>query len=214
MKDYILPQLPGYVLHNTLLIKSPIKYIIQAHDFDTSIWDSNVIKIASYVVPAYVPTEYFGTNIAKIGGRFDTKEGDIGKTFQKISNILIKKHEPWLNQWNTPKDIAYKALPLGRNPRDGNIDINILRAVAYSQILINQRDKALYYLKQLEEQVELNYRNPIYDSDNWPQRLLDESISIKNKLLISVDEAKITLLEWRQYTLEKLKLTPYATDKL
>ncbi|MHB0936640.1 MAG: hypothetical protein ACYDCO_15550 [Armatimonadota bacterium] len=208
MKEYLLPKFPGYALHRTILIKVPITYIIQGIELDTSVWDSNVIKTSSHVITTYVPTDYYGSNIFSAADRVDFKKENIAEQMENIAIILKNKLEPWLMQWNTPRDIAEKAL------YPGAIDVHLQRDVAYSLVLLKERKKALQALDGVKQVIEKNYRGPVFETNDWPQKILDESILLRSRLLDNNESAIELLHEWRQYTLHKLRLHQYASHEL
>jgi len=208
MNEYLLPKFPGYVLHRTILIKAPIKYIIQGIELDTSVWDSNTIKTSSHVIATYVPIDYYGSNIFNVADRIEFHRDNIAEQMESIAQILKKKLEPWLMQWNTPMDIAEKALP------PGAIDVQLQRDVAYSLVLLREREKALRALDGIKQLIEKHYRGPVFETHDWPQQLLDESLLLKNRVLDNIESAISLLHEWRQFTLNKLKLQQYASDDL
>ena len=206
---YFVPSLPGHRIKGNLLYIADVDYLLRGYSFESSAFSKNRFTIEVFIQPLYMPVDYlffnFGNRLGTLSKESDfwweydeTKENemtsDILSMIKKFGEKFLDKGrslQSFVNEFDKP-DIL-------RNP-------NNKEAVGNAYILLEEYRRPKVLMNGLHHSlVEQINKNPEIDwlthMDNRVLTLLD----LLNKG--EFRKAKQQLLDWREYTLSKLKLT-------
>ena len=210
-KQYLLPDMPGYVIKGKLLFRTPIGLILHGFCFEPSEWDKSRFRIEVMVQPLYVTEDHlvflishdFGVisekNKAQQWWNMDNGEKNVMADVRKrMLTVGVK----WLSQYASPYDIVLKAQR--EWPFD---DPYLLRAIAYSWIICGREreaDEAIMKIHMIFNSLDTWYP--------WMHKFSDEVTMISKLLHKDVEKAKEQLMIFRNYTIAKLGLEKWSSE--
>jgi hypothetical protein len=202
-RKHLLAQLPGFAASRGLLYRAPIRDLLNGFCFDPSAFDRQSFYLYVFVQPLYVPCSHiilsFGT---RLGFGWELTKENENEVAAKLLTCIRNEGLPWLEPLQTPADFANNiATSTTMYKPDG---LHLLRAIAYSQALVGDFQKALGTLKHLFA----TYDSPGPADPEWQHNLFKEVNCFRDTLLQDHAAAQALLKRWRVETLEAIRLKP------
>lgn len=208
VQEYLLPHLPNFQLHLSLVYSSPVEWILRGFDFQPSWMDRSAFTVEVFAQPLYVPMDCiwytFGSRLSVLKFRRDiwwrlenTEPENVERVFGEVLSSIREVGLPFIEQLSTPEDFVQRGAKKSGVPDDPYVR----EAVAYSRILVGDYKKTKHDLERL-------HRELLQDKHNYPwMGEMVERVSLIQSLLEQSPEAAVGQLhEWRNWTLTKLRL--------
>ena len=104
----ILPFLPNYKVHGSLVYALPVDCLLRAFKFESSAFKDSEFNVQYFAMPLYVPTEYlyftFGARVGQ-GVSWDVDRGDVAQIMANVREYLERVGLPFLQGVRTPGDL-------------------------------------------------------------------------------------------------------------
>ncbi len=199
VNNYLLPHLPDFTFKGSLLYAEPVEWLLRGFSFEPSAWDRSSFYLWAFIQPLYVPSDHvyylFGKRLGSgLGLRFEEEKRQESMT--DLLTCIQQEGIPYLQQIQTPSDVAWKAKEVHPNPADPYV----VEAVAYSLILIgqySQADKEMTHLLAYWEQEA---------EHDWHYQQMGRVYRVRGALRRAPQEAVHLLEQWRDLTLKNLRL--------
>lgn len=192
----MLPSLPGFVGHKSLLIKAPMNGLLRAVDFDPSGFDKASFYVATFVMPLCVPSDYlhltFGQRIRQHG-----KTDGWSMTMDDLAAELLRDIQaqalPYLARADTFLS-AVDVISAFSNP-------HAPKAMAFLLARAGERKRATALINEYLPKLRLD--------SHWEKEIFDISTRLRDMLIADPEAAHRQLLEWEEYTIQKLRLEAF-----
>lgn len=211
-KRYILPDLPGFTVKGKLIFEAPIGLILNGIIFQPSGWDKEKFRVEVFIQPLYIPYDsiifLFGYDLCSLrnkvfGQHWWKVDAGINIVMTEILQRILADCLDWFGHFTSPVSVVNNNINTV-----APTDPHLLRAIAYSWIMCDNRMKADETIGVLLDKL---YS---YDpSDEWVNATIKEVSSIRELLLVDSVKAKEQLLVYRKYTIEKLRLDKWAIKR-
>jgi hypothetical protein len=208
VREYLLPHLPGFQVHRSLVYSSPVALILRGFDFQPSYMDPAAFTVEVFSQPLYVPCDYiwytFGSRLSvlkfrkDIWWRLESSEHSVRE--QVFENVLLCIREvglPFIERLSTPEDFVRRGAKMSGVPDDPHVR----EAVAYSRVLVGDYETAERDMRRL-------YPELVRDMHDYPwmEEMAARIDRMMSLLTQSLAAAVQQLHEWRNWTLTKLGL--------
>jgi len=208
VREYLLPHLPGFRVHRSLVYSSPVALILRGFDFQPSYMDPAAFTVEVFAQPLYVPSDCiwytFGSRLSvlkfrrDIWWRLESSEPTIAeRVFGEVLSCIYEVGLPFIEQLSTPEDFVRRGARKSGVPNDPYVR----ETVAYSRVLVGDYDRAKHDLGQLHR--ELLQKAHDYP---WMGEMAERVDRVMSLLAQSPEAATEQLHEWRNWTLTKLRL--------
>lgn len=209
-QKYIVDSLPGFSLKGHLIYNSNYERILRGFCFEDSAYRKDSINIYVFVQPLYIPAEYLWFNFGKRLNDISEKGGDRwwnisleneGDIMREVLDLILGPGLTFIENVKSLQDLVEVFQVQG----DKNRDLNILEALAYTEILVGNYQNANCSLEKLLLTLEMDIKK--YPQVRWLYTM-KERVSRINKFILENESnaAYQQLLSWEKYTEEALKL--------
>ena len=207
VKDFIklgkqlLPLLPGFVVNRSLIFRYPIGDTLQGLWFDRSA-DANCFYLSTFLLPLYVPREFFGVSHGNRIGHAVNWRADNPNLSVDISEAVCHEAIPFLDTISTA-DGLLNYLKMEVDNKKPHVNSNQLEDLAYALIMNGDYTAALEALAEQRQRLENSTIDWVVEQRNRAQ-LMEE------KLLNSPEIALEQLDVWKAETIRNLGLEKYC----
>lgn len=204
LRQYLVPHLDGFEVHERLLYKQPRKPFISGFFFDEPSYDSAILYIRVFVQPTFIPAEFFyfsfGNELGRLSGggrkRWKIEAGFEEDSFQEILQFIDQEGIPFLDSQDSPGKFIEFYKKKATHPH-----VIIMEAFVYSLLLEGFSDEAEDKLTAMLQSIDkLIEKSPyLVEQRNRANTILD--------LMQKSSDIAINQLEtWSNETLENLGL--------
>ena len=197
MFDRLLIDMPGFIVHKSLLLKVPMNGISQAIHFDSSAFDKYSFYPATVVMPLCVPMEHLSL---LFGYRLRHPTRGQGWTIKipdveiDLAKAIREQGLPFLASANSLLDMVELAEEFRGNPHTP-------KKIAFALARAGETEKAIAEINALLPELDLR--------SHWQQTIADQSIELRDVLIADPEAARAKLSAWENYTIEKLGLQAF-----
>jgi len=201
VKTKLLPALPRFSAQGRLLYETPVGDILHAFEIEVSSFTNRAAYVECFVLPLYLPQSYISFDFGKrlidpVTGstRWDVTADENG-ALARMADVIREDGLAFLAQVRTPSAFLQH---LGTT--FGSLDNpHTLEALAYTQLIADQPERAGDTLKKLQGSLDL--------SIDW-ERGAHERVSLISALVATGDLESVRnqLATWRGRSMESLKI--------
>jgi hypothetical protein len=214
VRTYLLPELPGFAVHSRLLFHTRIEYLLRGFCFEPSGFESGGFYVWVFVQPLYIPSDNvlltYGDRLGG-GSMFWKPIGvDESSVMRALLEAMGKEGLPVLERIKTPSAFAAwrSTEPIHRR------GMNRLEAQASALILAGNHRQGAELLDEIERRMpEIRRENIRLQLDRpWVEEIANRARTLRAKLDVDLADAIKQLTEWRDYTIQQLKLEKFALE--
>jgi hypothetical protein len=196
----LLPTLPGFAAHKSLLLMAPMNGMLRAIHCDPSAFSKDDFHVEAFVMPLCVPTDYL---VLTLGHPIRHPKGGWGWT-RKMPDLVSDLSEaiqtqvlPFLQSIRTAEDFARMATEFWANPHTARDVAFALANAGDIRRAIAVLDEALPGLESLDKDIA------------WHLELCEDAKMMRDLLASNPVVARRQLVEWEDYTIRALRLEQF-----
>ena len=193
----MLPSLPGFVGHKSLLLKAPINGLLRAIHFDPSAFDKPSFYVETLVMPMCVPADHlnltFGHRVRQ-KGKYDGWSLTMPDLATDLLPDIQDQAVPYLAQADSFRAAVDVIRPFSGNP-------HAPKAMAFLLARAGEHDRAVAMINDYLPKLRLD--------SHWEKDIFDVSTRLRDLLIHDPEAADRQLQEWETYTIQKLRLEAF-----
>ncbi len=193
----LLPSLPGFAAHKSLLLKAPINGLLRAVHFDSSAFDKPSFYVETLVMPMCVPQDHlnltFGHRVRQKG-----KYDGWSLTMPDLATDLLTDIQAQALLYLARADSFRSAVDV-ISPFSGNP--HAPKAMAFLLARAGEHTQAIALIDDYVPKLRLD--------SHWENDIFDISTHLRDLLINDPEAADRQLREWEDYTIQKLGLESF-----
>ncbi len=200
-RNEFLPHLPGYVARGSLIYEEPVGDILKGIDADTSSFTADRLFVTAFAMPLYVPREHIVLSISRrLGGPAHFWTPSEPQFASGLRAAMVEEGLPFLEAHGTPAKL------LEHTHWQDVRNIRAMELQAYTLLKVGRMAEATLGLSRAAAKGEEE------GVASWAKEVSGRTRLVGSLLEANPDRALEQLEEWRQESLDRLKLSATSSE--